>query len=205
MPVVTTTAVPVVANPHFGCDSTNRISFHKQIFNRCLLYIEIWFALNHPLQPELIRLLIALRARSPNRRPLLCIEHSKLNPRLIGVDSHLATECIDFPGKVSFCKAANGRIAGHLPDRVEIGGKQQSLAANASARQCCFSAGMTGTYNNYIIPFGICEHTVLLPDAKSAEDAFENIVCGGLSGNFTNGIQGDAQFLRNNLERLVSL
>jgi len=118
-----------------------------------LFYIQILLAFANPFQPELIRLFVALRARRPNRRTALGVEHAKLQACHVGGFPHFASHRINLPREVSFGQAADGRVARHLADGVRIDRQQQSLAAHPRRRQCRLDPGMAGpmTITSYFL------------------------------------------------------
>jgi hypothetical protein len=62
---------------------------------------------------------------------------------------------------VAFADAANGRIAGHLTDVVEIQGEQQSIAAHSRGSQGCLDAGVSSTYHYDVKRFHVSRETNL--------------------------------------------
>src|SRR5437667_3888292 len=68
----------------------------KQPRRLSLLTIQICLTLTNPLQSELIRFLIALCSRSPDRGAFLPIEHPELQTGHVGCFPHLAAQGINF-------------------------------------------------------------------------------------------------------------
>src|SRR5688572_26376693 len=50
------------------------------------------------------------------------------------------------------------RVAGHLPDSIDIDRQQQGLAPHSGGCQRSFNASVPGAANDHIILFGIDEH-----------------------------------------------
>ena len=123
-----------------------------------LFQIQILLAFANPLQPELIRLLVTLRARRPNRRTAFGVEHAELQAGHVGGFSHFAPHRVNFAGQVSLGQTADGRVAGHLADGVRIDGQEQSLAAHPRRRQRRLDPGMAGSDDDDVIFPGINEH-----------------------------------------------
>src|SRR5436190_18046463 len=122
------------------------------------MQVEIRLPFANPLQPKLIRLLVALGSRGPNGRTLLCIEHSELEPRHVGGLAHLATHRVDLSSEVSLGQAADRRIARHLADCVCIYCKQQRLTAHACGSQGGLDSRMAGTEYDHVVVLWINEH-----------------------------------------------
>ncbi|MCY1229189.1 hypothetical protein D9M72_415460 [compost metagenome] len=88
---------------------------------------------------------VCLRARGTHRRPLAGIEDAELDAGLVRGGRHGAAHRIHFLDQVPLADAADGRIAAHLAQRLDVVGQQQRLAAHARGGECCFSAGVTAT------------------------------------------------------------
>src|SRR5207249_5870193 len=96
----------------------------QQLGDLALLDIQIRLSFANPFQPKLVCFFVALRARRPNRRSLLGIEHTKLQTGHICGLAHLAAERIDFTYQMPLGQTANSWVARHLTDRIYIDGKQ---------------------------------------------------------------------------------
>ena len=66
--------------------------------------------------------------------PFARIEHAELNARGVGVQPHHAAQRIDLPNHLALRLPADGRIAGHLPDGIEILREHQRLATEPGRR-----------------------------------------------------------------------
>ena len=92
-----------------------------------------------------VKRLIGLRPGSPYGRAFFGIEQPELNPGIINRSTHLAAERVDLFNQVAFADSANGRIARHLADMIEIECQHESAASHACRGQTCFDSGMPGT------------------------------------------------------------
>ncbi|MPM73054.1 hypothetical protein SDC9_120030 [bioreactor metagenome] len=68
----------------------------------------------------MVAALIHLRAERMHRGAFAGVEHAHLNQRIIRGKPHLAAHGVDFPHEMALSRAADGRITGHEPHRVEI-------------------------------------------------------------------------------------
>ncbi len=82
--------------------------------------IDLLLTFDQPFHPKLVGLLITLCARGTNAWALSRIQDSKLNGRRIGIQSHDSAQGIDLTDHVAFPQPADGWIAGHLTECVEI-------------------------------------------------------------------------------------
>src|SRR5581483_8184573 len=101
-------------------DALNCAVFNKQRFHAALTQGEARTIFQNPLHPLTVECLVGLCARCANRWPLLGVEDSKLNSGLVDRKPHLAAERVDFLHQVALADAANGGIARHLADVIQI-------------------------------------------------------------------------------------
>ena len=94
---------------------------------------------------------IALGARGPHGRALGAIEHPELNGGSIGGPPHDAAERIDLPCHGALRDAADGRIARHLADGIEVGREEQGRGAEAGGHDGGFAAGVAGADDDHVV------------------------------------------------------
>src|SRR5262249_21722108 len=110
-----------------------------------LFEIQVRLSLADPLQVELVRLLVALRAWSPDCRPLSAVQHSKLEPCHVRRLSHLTAQGIDLSSQLALCESTYRRVARHLADGVQVDRKQQSLASHSGGSQGGLHSSVAGS------------------------------------------------------------
>jgi hypothetical protein len=81
------------------------------------------------------------------------VETPELNPRFIRIPGHLAAQSVDFLYQVPFGEPADGRVAAHGCNVVEIDGQEKSGVAHARRRKGCFASCVAGTDNDHVIFF----------------------------------------------------
>jgi hypothetical protein len=86
---------------------------------------------------------IGLGTRRPHRRTLTGIEDAEMDAGPVRCARHDATQGIDFLHQMTLADAANGRIAAHLAEGVDIMREQESTGTQACRRQGRLGAGMT--------------------------------------------------------------
>ena len=74
----------------------------------------------HPLHFLVVGVFIRLRAQALHRRALTDVEHTDLQSRLIGNQTHLSAKRVDFPNQMSLRRTADRGITGHKSDAVQI-------------------------------------------------------------------------------------
>ncbi len=113
-----------------GLDSDRFAVAGQNLHGLTLLEVQVRLPLANPFQPELVSLLVALGAGRPDRRTLLGVQHPELEAGHVGGLAHLAAQGIDLAGEVSLGQTADGGVAGHLSDGVQVDGEQEGLAAH---------------------------------------------------------------------------
>ena len=83
--------------------------------------------------------------------PFDLVQHPELDHALIGNNSGIAAQGINFPYNLSFGDTTHGRITAHLGNGLHIHGHQEDFGTQICRSSCCFTAGMAGTNNNNIV------------------------------------------------------
>ena len=87
------------------------------------------------LHPLLIGAFIRLRAEGMDGRPLAGVEHAGLDERIVDGAAHFAAERVDLADEMPLARAADGGIAGHEGDGIQIEREQQGIKPHARAGQ----------------------------------------------------------------------
>ena len=69
-----------------------------------------------------VELAVGLGARAAHRRALAAVEDAELDAGGVGGAAHQPVERVDLAHQMALAEPADGRIAGHLADRVEACG-----------------------------------------------------------------------------------
>ncbi len=116
---------------------------------------------------EAVQLLVHLGARRPDGRTARSIQQAELDADGIGDFAHDAAERVDFPNEVTLGDAADGWIATHLRDQVQVHGDHGGAQANAGAGARGFTAGVAGADDNDVVPVGHCYHCTVYEDTRN--------------------------------------
>ncbi len=120
-----------------------------------------------------IQLAVGLRARGAYRRTLAPVQNTKLDTSLVRGQRHLAAERIDFPDQVTLADAADGRVAGHLPERIDAVRQQQGVGAHARSRKRGFGTRMPAADHDHIeTPVKVHNRMISKKGAHSSAIAF---------------------------------
>ena len=113
--------------------------------------VQILLVFDGEFDPVLIRLFISLSARAVHRWPFAHIQHAELDTAGIDGSAHQAAHGVDLTDDVPFGNAADGRIAAHLANGVQIRGQQRRVRAHAGRSGSSFSTGVSGTDHQHVI------------------------------------------------------
>ncbi len=144
VPVVSTTVRANIRLPRSVTHPLHarRGRIHDQIGHRVLKERETLLLLEGPLCERRVRLLVRLRPRRLHGRAPARVEHAELDHRGIDELAHLAAQRVDLAHEVSLGNPADGGIAGHLADAVEVLRDQQGGETQPREREGCLDAGM---------------------------------------------------------------
>src|SRR5271154_1999586 len=101
-----------------------------------------------------VLLLVALCAGRPYGGATRGVEQAELDAYGVGYLAHDAAQGVDFADEMALGDAADGRVAGHLRDEVEVERKQSSAQAHTGCGHGRLAAGMSGSDYEYIVLFG---------------------------------------------------
>ena len=105
-------------------------------------------------------LLIHLRARRPNRRTAAGIQQPELDPDGVRHFAHHPAQRVDLAHQVPFGDAADGGIAGHLRDQVQVHGDHGGAQPHARARPRGFASRVAGSDHHHVVPLVHCYHCI---------------------------------------------
>ena len=71
-------------------------------------------------------------------------------PACVGGKRHRAAERVDLLDQVALADAADGRIAAHLPQRLDVVREQQGAPAHARSRERGFGARMAAADHDHV-------------------------------------------------------
>ena len=103
-------------------------------------------------------MLVALGAGRPDGGSARGVQQAKLNADCVGDFAHDAAEGIDFADQMSFGDSADGGVAGHLRDQVDVQRVEGGLQAHAGCGHGGFASGVAGADHDYVEMFGELRH-----------------------------------------------
>jgi hypothetical protein len=125
-----------------------------QVYDLGLANVQVGLGLEDLAHLDAIKLLVALRAGTPNSGPAGGVEEPELDANCIGDLAHDAAEGVDLTNQMAFCHSANGGVAAHLGDEIEIHGDESSLEPHAGSGHRGLAPGVACTHHSDIVLFG---------------------------------------------------
>ena len=123
-------------------DAAHPLAFDEQVGDFLLEQREVRLVLQHRADRLLVQHAVGLRARRAHRRALAGVERAELDAGAIRGPRHRAAERIDLLDQVALADAADGRVAAHLPERLDALRQQQRTRAHARRGQRGLGAGV---------------------------------------------------------------
>ena len=124
---------------------------HDQILDRRGDHIEICRRLDSGAHGLAIELAVGLGARALNGGPLRAVQHAELNAGLVGDAAHQPVQRVDLADQMALAEPANGRIAGHLADGLDLVRDQRRARAHARGRGRGLATGVSAANHDHII------------------------------------------------------
>ncbi len=114
---------------------------------------DIRFLLEDLAHASSIQLLVHLSARRPNGGSAAGVEQPELDAHRVGHFPHHPTQRVDFAHQVTLGNAADGGVAGHLRDQVQVHGDDGRLQTHSRGGAGGFTPGVTGADDNDVVAF----------------------------------------------------
>ncbi len=126
------------------------VAFDHQIIDGLLEQPELGLVFQHATDRGLVKNTVGLGASSTHGRPLGAVEDAELDAAFVGGQRHRAAQGVHLFDQMALANATNGRVAAHLPQRLDVVRQQQSFAAHACRSQRSFGSGMAATDHDHI-------------------------------------------------------
>ena len=111
------------------------------------------------LHDLLIAAAVRLRAQRPHGGALAAVQKAILDAGAVGGLCHLAAERVQLAHKMALTRAADGGIAGHIADRVQIDRKHDGLQPHPRAGQSGLDPGVARADHGHVVPASVKFHT----------------------------------------------
>ncbi len=123
-----------------------------------LLDLQIGLGFQDLAHFQAIGLLVALGAGGPDRGAARGIEQAELDADGVGDFAHDAAQGINFANQMSLGDSADGGVAGHLGDEIDVEGIEGGFQAHAGGGHGGLAAGVSGANDYYVELFSEALH-----------------------------------------------
>ncbi len=93
---------------------------------------------------------VGLRAGGAHRRAFARIEYTELDACFVSGDGHGAAQRVDFLDQMPFADTTDRRVAGHLPQGLDIVGEQQGIAAGPGGGERSLGPGVPAANHDHV-------------------------------------------------------
>ena len=121
--------------------------------NLPLLQVQVVLLLQNTLHPESVELLVGLGPGGAHRRPLAGIEDAELDAGGVDVPRHLPAEGIDLLDQVPLGQPADGRVARHEGNGIQVDGQKKRAAPHAAAASAASQPAWPRSHHDHVICF----------------------------------------------------
>ncbi len=128
--------------PRARHDADHPVSFQKQPLGRSSHQRQIRRRGQLGLHGLAIKATVDLAARPTNGGALGTVQQTELDARDVGQTPHDPIQGVDLSHQMPLAQAADGRVAGHLADGLQLLRQQDRARARASRRRSRFTAGV---------------------------------------------------------------
>ena len=94
---------------------------------------------------------VRLRAQGVHGRTLAAVQHPVLDTAFIRRAAHFTAECVNFAHQMTFGRAADCRVAGHIAHRIQIDRKAHRAQTEPGGGKCRFNPCVPGADHGNII------------------------------------------------------
>jgi hypothetical protein len=149
---------------HAGDHAADPVILNKQIVHPLLKQGQTGLVFHHGADGLAIEIAVGLGASGTHRRALAGIQGAELDTGPVDRTRHGTTQGVDLAGEVPLADAADGGVAGHLADGVQVLGQQKCPRTGPRRREGRLGAGVTAAHNDDIKT--VCTDHTCLPGPK---------------------------------------
>jgi hypothetical protein len=140
----------VEAQPGLGQHATLLARLDDQVIHGLLEQRQVGLGFDPAANRGLVQGTIRLGPRRPHGRPFRCVERAPLDAGQVRGPGHGAAERVDLLDQVALADPADGRVAAHLPDRLDVVREQQRARAGPGRGERGFGAGVAATDHDHV-------------------------------------------------------
>ncbi len=111
---------------------------------------EVFPAEDVPADHPQVGVAVDLGPGGPHGRALAGVQDAELDARLVGPPAHVAAQGVDLPDHVALGQAADGRVAGKVPDALGVDGQEQGGQAQPGRGHGRLAPGVAGADHHQV-------------------------------------------------------
>ena len=136
-----------------GLHTRHAAVLHENLLDLRLAQVELFAIIHRTAHALLVFLLVGLGAQRVHRRTLAGVEHAALDEHVVDGAAHLAAQRVQLPHQMALRRAADGGIAGHHRQRIQVQRDQQRAVAHARAGQRGLAARVPRADDHRVVSF----------------------------------------------------
>ena len=173
---------------HLGDHAGDAAVLDDQVVHRLLEQLEVRLAFHHAADRRLVQRAVGLAAGGAHGRTLRRVQRAPLDAGAIRGVRHRAAQRVDLLDQVALADAADGGIAAHLADRLDVVAEQQRARTGARGGQRGLGAGVAAADHDDVVVDRMAHRTDLSVQKVTKRGAMvtPSTPCGpiGLAGTF---------------------
>jgi hypothetical protein len=143
-------AAGAVFGPAGAHDALDHAIAHDQVFHRLRADREVGRGGQLGLHGLAVEASVDLAARAAHGGALGAVQHPELDAGRVGQAAHDAVQGVDLADQVALAQAADGRVAAHLADRLELVGEQERARAEPRRGRRRLAARVSPTDDDHV-------------------------------------------------------
>ena len=152
VPVVSTTVSASNARPICVTTPVDPVAFEQEVVDRLLEEREVRRLLEAAADRALVQHPVRLGAGRADRCALAGVEGPELDSGLVRGDRHGAAQRVDLLDQMALADAPDRRVAGHLPQRLDVVRQEQRAATRPGRRERRLGAGVPAADHDHVEP-----------------------------------------------------
>ena len=149
-----------VAEPVFDAatDLASVLGLEQEPLDGALFDVEVGDRHQEALHLGAVDLHVGLGARGADGGALLGVEVFEVDGGAVGEAAHDAAHGVDLTDQLPLGLTADGGVAGHVADGVDVHRQQERAAAHDGERVRCFAASVAAANDDGVVSGGVVEH-----------------------------------------------
>ena len=136
-----------------GLHARHMAALHIDLLNLRLAQIQLFAVVHRAAHTLLVLLLVGLGAQTVHRRAFAGVEHTALNEHIVNRPAHLAAQRVQLAHQMALRRAADGRVAGHHGQGIQVQGGKQRAVPQARAGQRGLAARVARADDDDVVIF----------------------------------------------------